>query len=154
MDHPPALVAPPRPDEASSLPALVEARPDPVEAPSVGHWASFEPGVQAFGPVAAHAVGRALIDSWDPSGVSDPTVLDQVALQAVTAAAAVAADPGVDGRDRASAVADGRAVFAGLAAAHDRADGHRAKRADRLLLGALLATVAGVVAAWLGRRPR
>ena len=154
MKHPPAPVAPPRPDEASSLPALVEARPDPVEAPSVGHWASFEPGVQAFGPVAAHAVGRALIDSWDPSGVSDPTVLDQVALQAVTAAAAVAADPGVDGRDRASAVADGRAVFAGLAAAHDRADGQRVESNNRFLLGTMLITVGTAIAVLLGGRRR
>ena len=150
MKHPPAPVAPPRPDEASSLPALVEARPDPVEAPSVSPWARFEPGVQ----VAAHAVGRALIDTWDPSGVSDPTVLDQVALQAVTAAVAVAADPGVDGRDRAAAVADGRAVFAGLAAAHDRADGQRVESNNRFLLGTMLITVGTAIAVLLGGRRR
>ena len=130
-----------------------EQAAEALQRPSPSVWATFEPQVRTLGPAAAQAAGRALIDSWAMPTVSDPTVLDQVALQIATAAAAVAADPAVDGRDRAAAVADGRAVFDGLAAAHERAEVRRIEN-NKFLLGTLLVTVAGVIAAWLGRRRR
>ena len=132
--------------EVTSVPeAAVEAPPSP--------WGSFEPQVRALGPAALQAGGKALLTTWKtPSCSGDPAVFDQVALETARAAASLASDSSLDGRDRLAAVVVAGGVFDGLVAAHEREAARNASRAEKLLLGATLATVAGVFAAWLGRR--
>ena len=134
--------------EVTSVPAAAaEAPPSP--------WATFEPQVRALGPAALQAGGKALLSTWPaPADSGDPAVRDQVALEAARAAASVASDPSLDGRDRLAAAVVAGGVFDGLLAAREREGARTDSRADKLLLGAILATVAAAVAAWLGRRPR
>ena len=146
----PPIEVPAAPEQAevTSVPAAaVEARPSP--------WATFEPQVRALAPAAMQAGGRALLNSWDaPAESGDPAVRDQVALETVRAAGSVSADSSLDGRDRLAAVVVAGGVFDGLVAAHEREAARTDARAQKLLLGAILATVAAAVAAWLGRGPR
>ena len=83
-------------------------------------WESLVPTVEV--------AGRALIEACTaPPAPSDPAVLDQLALQAVGAAHAVAADGAVGGSERASAVADARRVVEVVAAAHEQAEARRSR---------------------------
>ncbi len=103
----------------------VETTPEQVEVlvpPPGAWWPTVRPDLER---AAAQAAGRALLDSWAMPDVGDPSVLDQVALEAVGAAASVARDPAVDGSVRLAAVVEARRVTEVLSSAHERAEARR-----------------------------
>lgn len=107
----------------ASPPALAVVRPEPVE-PVDSRWAVH---LDKLAPAAGEAARRVLLDSLALPAASDPSILGQLAVQAVGAAAVVAADPAVDGRDRAAAVTDARRIVEVLAGAQERAEARRAR---------------------------
>ncbi len=115
------------------LPAQVQVEPS--------RWATT---LQPFAPAAAEAARRALLDACSMPVASDPRLLDRLAAEVVEGAVAVAADPAVDGRDRAAAVADARRVIEVVAEARERAEVRRQRwweTAGRGLIVALLVLV-------------
>jgi hypothetical protein len=101
---------------------------------------------------AAELAGRALIEALAvPPEPSDPGLLDQLAIQSVRAAEAVATDRNVPGRDRAAAVTDARRIVEVVAGAHEHAEARRGRwlssvaRAVGLLALGLLLVRAGAV---------
>ena len=110
------------------MPAVVEhprVHAEPLTVSPGRWWPSIQPHLQVLAPTAAEAAGRALFEAWNPPAAANPGVLEQLALQAVGAAAAVANDPSVEGRYRASAVTDGCRSVVVFAASLEHAEERR-----------------------------
>ena len=112
-------------------------------------WPTVRPDLER---AALGAAGRAFLTSWAPPPAGDLRALDQLAVRAVDAAAAVAEDREADSRDRAFAAVAACGVVEAVAVAHEAS----AQRRERWIAGVTRAVGAvvtlAVVSRWLTSR--
>lgn len=145
------------PTENAATPAKVAVVSTPAEVrqtPLTSVWATFEPQVQAFAPVAAQAAGRAVVDSMSSGLAEDQDVLDQATLELVQAAGVIARDQSVPAEMRCGVVTEMGGLVGRRSVHKDRAEVRGYAWAEKLLTGAVVTGVLAVVVQLFWRRPR